>query len=71
MEKLTKAEIDRVMEEIAVKITERHPNDFVEAIEQLPDDLKNNPLMYDELAIATAIANVLGGLKEILYRLFT
>lgn len=67
---ITKERID----EVFIKATENHliniKNDFVEAMNQIPE-FKNNPAAREVIAASIAQGNVMAAVKEIFYELLT
>lgn len=73
MNNFTEEQITRVVKEVVEEISENTTSDFLDVLDkklkELPEDLKNNPLVYHEMAIAYTQGNVAVMIKEILCRL--
>lgn len=69
MKQITKEQIDEVIAEEIMKISENVHNDYFNAIEKIPEDLKQNPLMYNIIAISIAQGNAISVIRETLYKL--
>lgn len=67
---ITKERID----EVFIQATENHliniKNDFIEAMNQIPE-FKNNPAAREVIAASIAQGNVMAAVKEIFYELLT
>ena len=69
MKEITKEQINKVIGEETEKITNITHDKFINAINELPEDVKNNPLAYNEIAIAIAQGNAISVMREVLYKL--
>lgn len=71
---LTEEQIIKTVREVTEEMSKTTAADFLETldknIKELPEDLKNNPLTYHEMAIAFTQGNVAVMIREILCRLF-
>lgn len=71
MKSFTEEQITAIVNEVATNVNTELHNDFLKATEQIPEDLKNNPLAYTEMAMALSIAKSTTIIKESLCKLLS
>ena len=71
---LTEEQIIKTVREVTEEISKNTATEFLESLEKttkdLPEKLKNDPLMYHEIAIAYTQGKISIMIQEILCRLF-
>lgn len=74
MNNITEEQIIKIVREVTEEISKNTATEFLESLDKntkdLPENLKNNPLMYHEIAIAFTQGNIALMIQEILCRLF-
>lgn len=68
--KITKEEIDELFLQASKEITADLTDQYISALNEIPDNGKNNPLKREVLAITIAQKNSLTAMREIIYKLF-
>ena len=69
MKEITEEKIDKIVYEVTHEISETIHKAFLEDVSSLPDDLKNNPIAYDEVAVVVSTSNAASIISETLKRL--
>lgn len=69
MKEITKEQIEQVVDKVAIEVTSTSYQDFLNAIEDIPEEFKNNPLAYNEVALAIAQNKTINIVKEVLKQL--
>jgi len=69
MKEITKELIDQAIDEACEKLLLGTKEQFVEACEKIPEELKDNPMAYNTFAIVVAQGNAINVIREALYKL--
>lgn len=74
MNQITREKIIKTVQEVTEEISENTAVEFLESLveytKNMSDDLKNNPMLYHQFAVAFAQGNAALMTQEILCRLF-
>lgn len=71
MKEITKELIDQAIDEACEKLLSCVKDQFIDACEKIPEELKDNPMAYDALAITISQGNAINVMREALYKLLT
>ena len=69
MKTITQEQINQAIVDVKNNIAKNIHQDFCEAAEQIPENLKNNPIAYSEVALAIAQRNTIAILESVLNQL--
>lgn len=69
MKNFTEEQINQTIDEVQHEVAQSMHQDFCEAAQQIPEEYKNFPITYSEVALAIAQRNSVTILKEVLCKL--